>query len=348
MQLGTRRLALPLIQGGMGVGISLGNLAGSVAKEGGMGVISTANIGFREDDFWQNAKQANSRALAAEIEKAKAIAHGAGLVAINAMVATADYANAVKTAIAAGVDAIISGAGLPMELPMLANGADVLLAPIVSSGRAASVICRSWQMHYQRLPDFVVLEGSEAGGHLGFSRKELDDGSAKPLSALLADVLNAVAAFGKIPVFVAGGISDGAQICHYINEGAAGAQIATRFITTEECDASDGYKEVFLHAESSDICIVNSPVGMPGRALFTPLVKKLAQGETFPPTQCVNCLVPCNPAKTPYCITRALIEAAKGNFEEGLFFCGAHAGGAKKLVTVKTLIDEIMQPWREL
>ena len=346
MQIGTKTLPLPLIQGGMGIGVSLGNLAGHVARAGAMGVISTANPGYREHDFWTNPREANRRALAHEVKKAKELARGAGLVAINAMVATADYVAAVQTAIAAGVDAIISGAGLPLDLPALAEGKNVLLAPIVSGGRAASAICRMWQKRYCRLPDFVVLEGAEAGGHLGFTRQELETRAAKPLSALLAEVREALAPFGGIPVFVAGSVASGADMRRYTDEGAAGAQIATPFITTEECDASQAYKEVFLRTEPQDICLVDSPVGMPGRALRTPLLARLSREGRIAPRRCINCLTPCKPAETRYCITHALIEAVRGNVEEGLFFCGSGAGKARAIVPVKTLIDEWMKAWR--
>lgn len=344
MEIGTKTLAIPLIQGGMGVGVSLGNLAGHVAKEGAMGVLSTANPGYRESDFWQNSKEANDRALYAEIKKARTLSKGNGLLAVNVMVAGRDYARLVKTALEAGIDAIISGAGLPLELPKLAEGASVLLAPIVSGGRAASTICRAWKKRHDRLPDFVVLEGAEAGGHLGFDQTELIEGKTKPLSQLLQEVLEALTPFGKIPVFVAGGVFSKDEIARYQSEGAAGAQIATPFIATEECDASEEYKRILIEAKEEDICIVKSPVGMPGRALYTPLIKKLEQQERIPPKGCTNCLIPCATETTPYCITRALIEAVQGNYEDGLFFCGANAGKINKMTTVSALIQELTQP----
>ena len=351
LTLAGRALTVPILQGGMGVGVSLGRLAGAVAACGGMGCISTADTGYREPDFEKDPVSANRRALAAEIAKAKKIAGGAGIVAINAMVATQNYADAVKTAVEAGVDAIVSGAGLPLELPGLVGKADVALAPIVSSGRAAKLILRRWAKAFGRTADFVVIEGCKAGGHLGFAEEDLLAGSCQTLDEILPEVLAEVKPFEEqfghaIPVFVAGGVYTGEDMAHYMKQGAAGVQIATRFIPTYECDASQAYKDVLLNASAEDVRIIHSPVGMPGRALNTPLVQKLSEGMRFPPKRCARCLKGCNPAQVPYCITHALIEAVKGNVEEGLFFCGANVGRLDKMRSVRALMDELMNEWR--
>ena len=351
LTLAGRALTVPILQGGMGVGVSLGGLAGAVAACGGMGCISTADTGYREPDFEKDPVSANRRALAAEIAKAKKIAGGAGIVAINAMVATQNYADAVKTAVEAGVDAIVSGAGLPLELPGLVGRADVALAPIVSSGRAAKLILRRWAKAFGRTADFVVIEGCKAGGHLGFAEEDLLAGSCQTLDEILPEVLAEVKPFEEqfghaIPVFVAGGVYTGEDMAHYMKQGAAGVQIATRFIPTYECDASQTYKDVLLKASAEDVRIIHSPVGMPGRALNTPLVQKLSEGMRFPPKRCARCLKGCNPAQVPYCITHALIEAVKGNVEEGLFFCGANVGRLDKMRSVRALMDELMNEWR--
>ena len=351
LTLAGRALTVPILQGGMGVGVSLGGLAGAVAACGGMGCISTADTGYREPDFEKDPVSANRRALAAEIAKAKKIAGGAGIVAINAMVATQNYADAVKTAVEAGVDAIVSGAGLPLELPGLVGKADVALAPIVSSGRAAKLILRRWAKAFGRTADFVVIEGCKAGGHLGFAEEDLLAGKCQTLDEILPEVLAEVKPFEEqfgraIPVFVAGGVYTGEDMAHYMKQGAAGVQIATRFIPTYECDASQAYKDVLLNASAEDVRIIHSPVGMPGRALNTPLVQKLSEGMRFPPRRCARCLKGCNPAQVPYCITHALIEAVKGNVEEGLFFCGANVGRLDKMRSVRALMDELMNEWR--
>ena len=352
LTLAGKALPVPILQGGMGVGVSLGGLAGAVAACGGMGCISTADAGYREPDFARDPVSANHRALTAEIQKAKALAKGAGLVAINAMVATQDYAAAIRTAVEAGVDAVVSGAGLPLELPGLVGTQEVAIAPIVSSARAARLILRRWAKEFDRTADFVVIEGCKAGGHLGFAEADLLADHCQSLDEILPEVLAEVqpyeAQFGHaIPVFVAGGVYTGADIAHYTKLGAAGAQLATRFIPTYECDASQTYKDVLLAAKPEDVRIIHSPVGMPGRALNTPLVQALAKGKRFAPRHCARCLKTCDPAAVPYCITHALIEAVKGNVEEGLFFCGANVGRLDRMYTVRELMDELVTEWRQ-
>lgn len=353
MKLGNRELALPLIQGGMGVGVSMGGLAGAVAAEGAMGTLSTADAGWNEPDFAAHPQQANLRALRREVQRAKRLAAGAGLVAVNAMVATRQYADSVRTALEAGADAIVSGAGLPLELPALAEGFETLLAPIVSGPRAAQLICRTWAKRYGRVPDFVVLEGCRAGGHLGFEEADLLSGRCTPLSRLIPEVLAALRPFEEkfgraIPLFCAGGVATGAEMARCTRLGAAGAQLATRFIATEECDASQGYKDVLLAARPEDLRIIHSPVGMPGRAVNSPLVQRLAAGMRQPPAHCSGCIKSCRPAETPFCITHALIEAVKGNWEEGLFFSGSRVDLVDRMRTVPDLIDELMKEWRAL
>ena len=353
MKLGNRELALPLIQGGMGVGVSMGGLAGAVAAKGAMGTLSTADAGWNEPDFAAHPQQANLRALRREVQRAKRLAAGAGLVAVNAMVATRQYTDSVRAALEAGADAIVSGAGLPLELPALAEGFDALLAPIVSSPRAAQLICRTWAKRYGRVPDFVVLEGCQAGGHLGFEEADLLAGRCAPLSQLIPQVLAVLRPFEEkfgraIPLFCAGGVATGAEMARCTRLGAAGAQMATRFIATEECDASQGYKDVILAARPEDLRVIHSPVGMPGRAVNSPLVQRLAAGLRQPPAHCSGCIKSCRPAETPFCITHALIEAVKGNWEEGLFFSGSRVDLADRMRTVPDLIDELMKDWRAL
>lgn len=358
VRLGEKVLPLPILQGGMGIGISLDRLAGAVAAQGGMGTISTAACGFLEPDYEENPREANLRALDRQVRRARELARGAGLVAVNAMAATAQYADSVCTALRAGADAVVSGAGLPLRLPALAAEVpecDAALAPIVSSGRAAALICRAWDRNYGRIPDFVVLEGPLAGGHLGFSpeqAREAQAGRPVPLHALLAEVLDALAPwrekYGRdIPVFAAGGVNSGAEMAQLMKEGAAGAQFATRFIATEECDASQGYKDILLRARAEDVTIVKSPVGLPGRALLSPLVRRLEEGKQPGPERCIGCLTPCKKLESPYCISRALIAAWHGDWENGLFFCGANVGQVNALSTVEGEISQIMTEWRD-
>ena len=340
-----KTMTVPIIQGGMGVGVSLGNLAGHVAFNGGMGVISTAHPGYREEDFETNTLQANLRALKNEIKKAKDISQGKGIVAINAMVAIQDYDAMIKASLQANVDAIISGAGLPLKLPQLVDGHDVLIAPIVSSGKAAKLILKNWMKKYHRCADFVVIEGSQAGGHLGFKKEDVIAHTVQSLEHIFQDVKKVVQEFEelfqkKIPVFVAGGIYTKEDIQKYLNIGVDGVQMATRFITTYECDADVKYKEMFLKAKKEDIELVTSPVGMPGRAISNKLTETI-KTQRIPVKKCYQCLIPCDVKTTPYCISRALIEAVKGNIDEGLIFSGSNGYRNEKIVSVKELIDEL-------
>ena len=347
MFLKNKELPVPIIQGGMGVGVSLSSLAGAVAHEGGMGVISSVNAGYREEDFLTNPREANLRALHNEIKRAKELADGNGLVAVNIMTAVSNYENTCRCVVEAGADAIISGAGLPLKLPEYTKGTDTLFAPIVSSGKAAALLCKSYSKRYDVLPDFIVIEGSKAGGHLGFSPEELTTHMAKTNDEILEEVLLAIFPFEeqydtKIPVFVAGGVFDGADMEHFMKLGASGVQMATRFIATEECDAHTDYKMAMVNAKKEDIIIIESPVGMPARAINSPLLKRLKEGKKFPPEVCNGCLTGCKKGdKTPYCISRALIEAVKGNWEDGLFFCGENAWKVDRIVTVKELMETI-------
>lgn len=348
-----KELLVPIIQGGMGVGVSLGNLAGNVANYGGMGVISSVNVGYKEKDFKINPKEANARAFRDEIKKAKEIAEGKGMVAVNIMVATSLYEEMLKIAVEEKVDAIICGAGLPMNLPMHTKNTDTLAAPIVSSGKAAMLLCKVWDKRYNTVPDFFVVEGFNAGGHLGFKREEIENKTAKNLEELLQEVLEVVVPFEKkyerkIPVFVAGGVFDGKDMAYFMNKGASGVQIATRFIATKECDASKEYKQIIVEAKKEDIVLVKSPVGMPGRAILSPMIKELEKGTLFPAIICNNCIKGCEKGeKIPYCISKALIDAVNGVWETGLFFCGTNAWKIKEICSVKELMDEIMDGYRK-
>lgn len=348
MKIGTKELPVPIIQGGMGVGVSLGNLAGHVAKCGGLGVISSVNAGYKEPRFGADPKGANFFALKNEIKRAKSIAKGKGLIGVNIMTAVSNYEETVRVAVEAGADVIISGAGLPLKLPEYVEGSDTLFAPIVSGGKAAALLCRHYSKKYHRLPDFFVLEGHMAGGHLGFSYEELNDRTAKNNEVLLAEVLEAIRPYEeecgcKIPVFAAGGVFGGKDMARFMKLGAAGVQIGTRFIATEECDAHENFKQMMVNAKQEDVRIIASPVGMPARALYSPLIWRLEQEEKFRAVRCNNCLTACKKGDNiPYCISRALIEAVQGNVEDGLFFCGENVHRIERIVTVEELMREIM------
>ena len=350
----------PVIQGGMGVGVSLSSLAGAVAKAGGIGIISTAQIGFKDQDFGKNPMAANLRAIHSELKKAREKAPQ-GILGFNIMVATKEYASYVKEAVKAGADVIISGAGLPIDMPKFVAEAEnenggsekkerrTMIAPIVSSVKSALVICRMWDRKYHTAPDFVVVEGPCAGGHLGFSREQLAELGAdtdhvaetfdepaddKEVRGIIETVKSFAEKYKKhIPVITAGGIFDHKDVLHQFALGAEGIQAATRFVTTEECDADIAYKEAYINAKEEDIVIVKSPVGMPGRAIKNKFLERVAQGPVKV-ERCFRCLEHCNPAETPYCITKALINAAEGKIDEALLFCGSNAYRCEKIETV--------------
>lgn len=350
----------PVIQGGMGVGVSLSSLAGAVAKAGGIGIISTAQIGFKDQNFGKNPMAANLRAIHSELKKAREKAPQ-GILGFNIMVATKEYASYVKEAVKAGADVIISGAGLPIDMPKFVAEAEnenggsekkerrTMIAPIVSSVKSALVICRMWDRKYHTAPDFVVVEGPCAGGHLGFSREQLTELGAdtdhvaetfdepiydKEIRGIIGTVKSFAEKYKKhIPVITAGGIFDHKDVLHQFALGAEGIQAATRFVTTEECDADIAYKEAYINAKEEDIVIVKSPVGMPGRAIKNKFLEHVAQGPVKV-ERCFRCLEHCNPATTPYCITKALINAAEGRIDEALLFCGSNAYRCEKIETV--------------
>lgn len=334
---------IPLIQGGMGVGISLSGLAGAVAAEGGIGIISTAQIGFREPDFDENPLAANLRAIGSEVARARELAAG-GIIGVNIMVATKQYEEYVKAAVRAGVDLIISGAGLPMSLPAVVKDAGTKLAPIVSSVKSAEVICKYWIKKYKRTPDLVVIEGPKAGGHLGFSMEKLQTVTDEEYEEEIKEIIEHVRAYAekdgkKIPVAVAGGIYTRQDAERCFELGADAVQMATRFVTTYECDAPDAYKQTYIDAKKEDIVLVKSPVGMPGRAILNPFMERAAR-EQIPHGKCHACLSTCKPAETPYCITEALVNAARGRVDEALLFCGANAYRAGRLEHVRDIMDE--------
>lgn len=340
--IGNLKATIPIIQGGMGVGISGHRLTQAVANEGGIGVISTVQIGYREPDFKINTKEANIRALRREIRKARKLSPK-GIIGVNIMVAINDYDDMVKTSVEEKADIIISGAGLPLNLPKLVSGSDIKLAPIVSSGKAASIIIRNWIKKYDKMPDAIVVEGPEAGGHLGFHLKQLQEGK-ECLDNIVCDVIKIASSFeggANIPIIAAGGIYTGQDIVKFLKLGADGVQMGTRFVATEECDAQMSFKRAYINSKKEDIKIIKSPVGLPGRAIRNEFIKK-AEKNRIIPYKCYNCLKKCDPSKTPYCISEALINSVSGNIDEGLIFVGSNAYRIDKIVKVKELIKELV------
>ena len=340
----------PIIQGGMGVGVSGYRLAGNVAKEGGIGIISTADIGYRESDFETNPVEANLRAIDKEIDEARKISPD-GILGINIMCALNNYAEMVREVVKKGIDLIISGAGLPKELPEFVKGTKTKIAPIISSARAAKLITKLWRTKHNYVPDMIVIEGPEAGGHLGFKLEELQEEKKPKLEDITKEVIEEMKKVEeeigkKIPVVVAGGIFDGKDIAKFLKLGASGVQMATRFVTTKECDAAEEFKKAYINSKKEDIEIVSSPVGMPGRAIRNTFIEKVKQ-ERPKITKCLKCIQTCDVKTTPYCITRALINAVKGNMENALIFCGSNAYRLKEIVSVHELMQELVQETKQ-
>jgi nitronate monooxygenase len=349
LNIGGLKVPVPIIQGGMGVGISMSRLASAVASQGGVGVISAAGLGMVHRNPALDFIQANVEGLKTEIKKAKEKTQG--IIGVNVMVAMTNFADLVRTSISEKADIIFSGAGLPLQLPgFLKPDSVTRLVPIVSSARAARLICDKWKSLYNYLPDAFVVEGPKAGGHLGFKKDEIDD-PGHTLEELVPQVVREVSFFedkyGKeIPVIAAGGIYTGQDMFRIMQKGARGVQIGTRFVTTEECDASTNFKMSYVNARADDMEIIQSPVGMPGRAVRNEFIEKIKQGLKRPVKCPFHCIKTCDVSSSPYCIITALYNAYRGNMKSGYAFAGSNAYLADKITTVKEVFSELLSDFQ--
>lgn len=344
LNIGGLIIPVPIIQGGMGVGISLSGLASAVAEEGGVGVISAAGLGMlyknNSSDYLVNCIFGLKEEIRIARQKTK------GLLGVNIMVALTNYEDLVRTSIEEGIDIVISGAGLPLDLPkFLTPGCKTRLVPIVSSARAAALICNKWLANYNYLPDAVIVEGPKAGGHLGFKPEQIFDDNYS-IEKLIPEVVSVVNQIGllngkEIPVIAAGGIYSGGDIVKILGLGASGVQMGTRFVTTDECDASPEFKQAYLNATKEDVTIIKSPVGMPGRAIKSPFLEEVMAGKRQPKTCPVNCIRTCDINTAPYCIIASLTSALRGNFRRGYAFAGSNVWRTNKIIPVKELMDTI-------
>ncbi len=357
LQIGDITAKLPIVQGGMGVGISLSKLAAAVANEGGIGVIAGAMIGMKEPDVVSNPIEANNRALRQEIQKARELT--SGVIGVNIMVALTTFGDLVKASIENRADIIFSGAGLPTELPKIFRTVceqkkeefRTKLVPIVSSARAASILAKKWMKSSDYMPDAFVLEGPKAGGHLGYKADDLDkaDFALEKLVPELVDVVKGLEdkVGHAIPVIAGGGVYSGADIQHMLSLGASGVQMGTRFVATHECDADIRFKQAFVDSKQEDITIIKSPVGMPGRSLDGPFIKSMRDGNKKPFKCAFRCLHTCEPEKAPYCIAMALIAAMRGNLEKGFAFCGSNVWKVESIVSVRELMLSLQKEYEE-
>ena len=352
LRIGDWEADIPIVQGGMGVGISLSGLASAVANAGGIGVIATAGIGMFEPDHFTNFKEANIRALRKEIQKTKAKTDG--IIGVNIMVAISDFDELVQCAVEEEANMLFLGAGLPIRLPETLpldklGKLPTKFVPIVSSARAAKIIFRSWAKQFNHIPDAVVVEGPLAGGHLGFKKEQIDNPDYA-LEKILPGVIAAIKPYEEqfnrnIPVIAAGGIYTGADIHKFMQLGAQGVQMGTRFVATCEGDASAELKKAYLNCKKEDIVIIDSPVGLPGRAIRDKFLERVSSGvkETF---KCPwKCLKSCDFENVPYCIALALTNAKKGDLENGFAFAGANTYLVDKIISIKELIETLVEEY---
>lgn len=346
---GDKVAKLPIVQGGMGIGVSLERLASAVANEGGIGVISAAGVGMFDGNT-RDFQTKDINVLREKIQKAREMT--SGLLGVNIMVALTDFDALAKAAIEEEIDFIFAGAGLPLNLPKYLNEeSSTKLVPIISSGRAAKILTKKWIQNYDYIPDAFVLEGPKAGGHLGFKRKYIENEDYK-LENLLPEVLDALAPFEeeygrKIPVIVGGGIFDGEDIFYFLNHGASAVQMATRFVATEECDASLEFKQTYINAKENDIIYINSPVGLVGRAIKNDFLVDVEKGLKHPFVCPYNCIKTCKKEEAPYCISIALINAKLGKFKNGFAFAGSNAYKIDKIIPVKELFQKLIQEYHK-
>ncbi len=338
----------PIVQGGMGIGISLSKLAGGVSKHGGLGVLSGVEMGHADPDYQKNPKLANRRALKTHLKEAKRIS-GNRPIGINIMVALTQYEEIVKNAIDAGVDIIFAGAGLPLNLPQLSKDSDIKIAPVVSSKRVTQLILKQWWRHFKKIPDAIVLEGPLAGGHLGFKKDDLqaDRIDNFTLLSLIKEVLKVLKVYEElgghpIPLIAGGGIVSADDVKEILTAGASAVQLGSRFVATHECDASYAFKEALIKAKAENIRIIESPAGLPGRAIDSPFLKEVAEGKRRPTSCPMNCLKTCDFKTTPYCIASALIAGKYGDLDNGYVFSGANAHQINEIISVETLMNELV------
>lgn len=347
-KIGDLNISLPIIQGGMGVGVSLSGLASAVASEGGVGVISCAGIGLYYPKLAKDYFSSCIAGLKEEIHKARE--KSSGVIGVNIMVVLQNFSDMVKTSISEKVDIIFAGAGLPLDLPSYLKSDSVTkLVPIVSSARAAKLICDKWLANYNYLPDAIVVEGPKAGGHLGYKPNQIEDEHFS-LEVVLPEVVAQVKTYEQkysrtIPVIAAGGLTTGEDIYKIMELGASAVQLGSKFVTTDECDASLTFKEAYLNSTKSDINIIQSPVGLPGRAIDGEFIDLVKEGKTKPKKCSFNCIKSCDYTKSAYCIVLALYNAAKGNLKRGYAFAGSNAYLSDKISSVKDTIETLKREY---
>ncbi len=331
----------PVIQAGMGVRVGNSDLAAATINLGGYGTIASVGLGDIEKSKTDFVDESN-KVLVGEIKKARKLAGGKAPLGINVMVALSNYEDIVRTSVEAGIDFIISGAGLPIPLPEFVNNADVALIPVISGGRALEILMRAWKRKYSRKPDAIIIEGPRCGGHLGFSYEMLENPESCSLEILLAEVKAVMKKYScDVPVIAAGEIASAGDIENALKMGYDGVQIGTKFIATEEAGIDRRSKQVFVDAEEKDVVVIKSPVGLPVRVLNTPLVQRVLAGGKEKFTCPYRCLRTCQPAKVPFCIAKALLATWSGDVENGLYMTGCNVKALDKIIPLKDFFDTL-------
>ncbi len=350
LKIGNLTVKVPIIQGGMGIGVSLSKLASAVANQGGIGVISAVGIGMNYKSKGKYSKEANITGFREEIRKARKLSPD-GILGANIMLAITDFDDLFRVAFDEKLDIVFVGAGLFLKAPSTLTkdefiNSEMKIVPKISSARAADLTLKVWAEKFGRLPDALVIEGSKAGGHLGFKKKELEN-ETKSLNDIIRETKAVIREYEhefaqKIPIIAGGGIYTGKNIFKTLNAGADAVKMGTKFVTTFECDADINFKKQYLQSSKpEDIVLIDSPVGMPGRAVNNNFLKSVAQGEKKPVKCDWQCLKSCKYKEVPYCIAEALFNAAQGNLDKGFAFAGSNAYKATKIQSVKTVFDEL-------
>lgn len=333
LKIGEKFLDKPIIQGGMGAKVSLHKLASAVAQEGGIGTISAVLLHEknRKKELKYTCKGIEveklglkpylyAKELANEIKLAKKLAPN-GIIAVNIMFALTHFYELLMTAIDAGADLIIQGAGFSKDVFKICKKFDQPLAVIVSNVKAAKLS--------ERLgANIIIVESGDAGGHLG---------TLEPIWKVAPEIIEAV----NIPVILAGGIYDNQDIKKAFSLGAKGVQMATRFVTTYECDAHENFKKMYIKAKKEDVVIIKSPVGMPARALKNPFVERLLKEKKIAHKCPFDCLKTCSGEDSIYCIADVLLKSVSGDVENGLVFCGSNVYKVNEIISVKDLMKDL-------
>lgn len=348
LKIGNLNIPVPIIQGGMGVCVSLSGLASAVANEGGIGVISAVGIGMTEPNYRKDFRNSNMIALRKHIQKARSLSNG--IIGVNIMLAASDFENLLRVTLEEGADAIFLSAGLPLKVPTFIENfkeCPAKFIPKVSSARAAKFVFKFWDEKYNRVPDAIVVEGPLSGGHQGFSKDDLHDIKIT-LADIVKDTIEEMRFFEEkygieIPVIAAGGIYTGKDIAEIMAVGAKGVKMGSRFVTTTECDVTDAFKQSYLNCTDQDMTIIDSPVGLPARVINNSFIKEVQNGEQKPIKCSWKCLVTCEPKKVKFCIAEALFSAAQGDMDRGFCFGGTNTYKAERIMTVKETFEELKE-----